>query len=314
MLMFSEMRNIYMYGIIDVGSNTVKLVIYQIKNGKLQAVLKQKYTAGLASYVDKNGNLDTDGLSVVVDCLKDIKHIVASLNLQEVFAFATASLRNIKNQRFVLEEIKRRCDMDLRVLSGEEEGLYDYYGAIQSLKIADGVLVDVGGGSTEIVECHNRKIMYAVSIPIGSLNLYNNFVKNILPTKHEIAEMRVFVKKRIMAELSKNVRDSATVCAVGGSARAFVKLAKKHFSDKIFDGYSPEYLREILDFAGNFPKKTANEILKVSPERIHTLLPGIIVIDTVAEICDCKNIVTSSYGVREGYLYSVLEQRGLLYE
>lgn len=303
-----------MYGVVDVGSNTIKLVIYRVANGKIRSVLSQKYVAGLAGYVTDQGSLSNEGVAAAVAALSDIKNIAEQIGLRELFPFATASLRNIINQAEVLREIEKTCGLQIRVLNGEEEGRYDYYGAVQTMKSESGILVDVGGGSTEVVRYHHKKIEHAVSIPIGSLNLYNRFVGDILPSGEEIKSLQREVGKEISAVLPKNTGRVKTLCAVGGTARSLCKLARKAYGQKELDVYPAEYLQKILFLAENSRKKLTSGILKVSPDRIHTLLPGTVVINTVAQLYGSREIVTVPYGVREGYLYSVLEKRGLLYE
>ena len=299
-----------LYGVIDIGSNTIRLVIYQVHDGQIRSVLNQKYVAGLVGYVDESDRMSREGIDVAVESLSQIKEVTEQIGLTEVFPFATASLRNIKNQREVVQEIYNQCGLSVQVLSGEEEGRYDYYGAIQSVPMENGILVDVGGGSTELVEYRRKEICHAVSVPIGSLNLYHRFVEEILPNKKEISAIKKEVKKQIIQGLSRKPETFTTLCAVGGSARSLQKLARKVYGDKALTTYPAEDLTKVLETAQEHPKKLVADVLKVSPDRIHTLLPGTIVIRTVAQLYQCQKVTTSAYGVREGYLYAILEKRG----
>ena len=101
------------------------------------------------------------------------------------------------------------------------------------------------------------------------------------------------------------------ICGVGGTARAANQLYLAAGGGT--EGYSPDFLRDVLAQAEANPRKLMRRILKLAPERVHTLITGIVVLSTAAELCGAKTIVTSSYGVREGYLENMLEKEGLLH-
>ena len=164
-----------LYCVIDIGSNTVRLVIYQLREGVLQPILNNKVAAGLASYVDKQNRMTPDGVRKLVSILRDFQQILSLLPDCQVFPFATASLRNIQNTDYVLQEIENLCGMRVRVLSGYEEAMLDYRGATRALDRSSGLMADIGGGSTELIFFKEGRVQAAESLPFGSLNLYRRF-------------------------------------------------------------------------------------------------------------------------------------------
>lgn len=298
-----------MYAVIDIGSNTIRLVIYKIENNQIKALLNKKSPAGLAGYVNKNRCLKKSGIRKAVSVLGEFREILEHMTIREVFPFATASLRNINNAPEVLDAIKKECGFDVRILSGEEEAVFDYYGALQAMEMDCGLLCDIGGGSTEIVTYRDHAIHTAVSLPIGSLNLYQNFVKSILPRKKELEALRQHVRKSLesLPDLKYPVTD---LCAIGGSARAALQMVRSAAREEDSLSYPPQRLEDFLTEAVEAPEEFARRLLKTAPERIHTFLPGAAVLLTVAEYYHIKRILTVPYGVREGYLYYLLEQRG----
>lgn len=298
-----------MYAVIDIGSNTIRLVIYKIENNQIKALLNKKSPAGLAGYVNKNRCLKKSGIRKAVSVLREFREILDHMTIREVFPFATASLRNINNAPEVLDAIKKECGFDVRILSGEEEAVFDYYGALQAMEMDCGLLCDIGGGSTEIVTYRDHAIHTAVSLPIGSLNLYQNFVKSILPRKKELEALRQHVRKALesLPDLKYPVTD---LCAIGGSARAALQMVRSAAREEDSLAYPPQRLEDFLTEAVEAPEEFARRLLKAAPERIHTFLPGAAVLLTVAEYYQIKRILTVPYGVREGYLYYLLEQRG----
>jgi exopolyphosphatase/guanosine-5'-triphosphate,3'-diphosphate pyrophosphatase len=234
--------------------------------------------------------------------------------VEEVFPFATASLRNIENTDEVLSAIRAESGFSIRVLSGTEEAVFDYYGAIHSVALESGLLVDIGGGSTELVFYQERQVVSTASLPIGSLNLYNRFVGGILPTQWEAAQIAAETLRQLQTiRLPEYPLSFQPICGVGGTARTIRKLLE---DQKVLTrgeaAYPCEALEVLLQQLTKDTRGIAKQVLKVEPERIHTLFPGAIILAGVAKHYGSYSVVTSKYGVREGYLYYLLEERGLL--
>ncbi|MFI3231130.1 MAG: hypothetical protein R3Y29_06245 [bacterium] len=345
-----------MYSVIDIGSNTVRLVGYQVQeDNNIQAVINKKYNVGLASYIiaenknnikDDNNPYNTylseEGIQKLTDTLLEFRDLLKYINLKEVYPFATASLRNISNSKEVLDLVKQKTDFDIELLSGEEEAIYDYFGMTRSLNNDTGIMVDIGGGSTELVFFKNKTTILEYSLPIGSLNLYNNFVQDIIPTPAEVVQIQKEVKrnlnlinipanikniKNINKELDIKLSDFNTICGVGGTARAVSKIINRKKKNKN-EGYLVSDINKLVDriladntnissntsISPSQNKKLVEQVLKICPDRIHTIMPGFIALDTIAKEYNVNNIVTSQYGVREGFLYAKLKQGGALNE
>ncbi|MGM9540796.1 Ppx/GppA phosphatase family protein, partial [Anaerovibrio sp.] len=155
-----------MYTIVDVGSNTIRMNVYDIKDDKLKILFTKKATAGLASFV-KDKRMSAAGVDRVVEVLEDFKETLNNLNIPEMHVFATASLRNVENSQEAVAEIERRTGLFVQVLSGREEAELDFLGAAREANVKKGLLVDIGGGSTELVAYKDGKILSAVSIAKG---------------------------------------------------------------------------------------------------------------------------------------------------
>ena len=304
-----------MYCVIDIGSNTIRLVIYRVEEGAIKPMLNNKVAAGLAGYVDKNRNLRPAGIEKAVSVLKEFRQVLDMLPECEVFPFATASLRNIDNTDEVLSAIRSECGFEVRVLSGKEEALYDYHGAVRAMQSKTGLLTDIGGGSTELVFYQNGMARVAESVPVGSLNLYDRFVEELLPQNKECRKMEKEVRQLLEKTVpSKGAYAAQPMCAVGGTARSTLELFRSFSgADESVQSYDRQFLSRILVMLEENPKKLIRRILKVAPDRVHTLIPGILILKTVAETYGSQSIVTSPSGVREGYLSDILEQRGILH-
>lgn len=290
------------YGIIDIGSNTIRLSIYRCEGEKVTRLLNKKTMAGLASYV-KNGEITKQGIKKACEVLNEYNEIIENLKIEKSFAFATASLRNVTNTDDAVLEIKEKTGFNVDVILGEDEGIYDFIGATKVMDVSDGILIDIGGGSTEIVVYENKKILKSYSMPVGSLSMYSKYVSGLLPTDEE----QMTIKSDVLCKLKEidGLKPNIIACGVGGTIRTVGKLQESIIKKDITGNViKREHLKKIIKKFNNSRKMFLNKILKVVPDRVHTVIPGLIILNVIVEFYDIEEIHISSYGVREGYLFS----------
>ena len=295
------------YGITDIGSNTIRFNIYDYKNGKSKHLISKKRTAGLISY-KKDGKLSKKGIGVLVSTLNKFKKHLRELEVDDTYYFATACLRNVDNTQDVLDIVKRETGIQIHVLTSEEEATLTF----EALKGKDldkdeGVLIDVGGGSSEITVFENNAPLEDVSLPIGSLLMYEEYVSLMFPTDEE----REAIRQRVVDEIAKSgieKYDQEIMFGVGGTVRAINKMLI-HLNLK--DGNSlmiPIRLLDILlEELKTNTKEDFDKVLQVKAERIHTLLPGLIIIKTIAEYFEVDYLHVTNHSIREGVLHSLIQ-------
>lgn len=298
-----------MYGVIDIGSNSIRLSLYKKTENSFKLMLNKKNMAGLAGYIDKSGNLNKKGIRKTISILNAYRQILENIEVEGIFVFATASLRNINNTEEALQIIREQTGFDIDLVSGEQEAIYDFVGATHFMDLDKGILVDIGGGSTELVFYSNGNIEKAISMPIGSLSLYTKFVKNIIPTKKELINMKEYIEEELLVVDSSD--KYAIICGVGGTIRGAYKL-----SNEIFDksaGNRTIEVDKLIQMRREFSderKYAVNKIIKIVPERIHTIIPGMTILECISEKYNSQSIIVSEYGIREGYLYTKLFLEG----
>ena len=298
-----------LYGIIDVGSNTIRLNIYSYNDQKVQSLLHKKTMAGLAGYVT-DGYLSENGIKIACHALNDYKNILLNFNINNICAFATASLRNIINTDEVVRNIFEKTGLSIDVIPGEEEAKLGYHGAAVHSSIDTGLFIDIGGGSTELVSFENRQITRAVSLPIGSLSMYSKHVKKLFPKKAEIEEIRQTVLQELH-KLGKNHHQKyKSICGVGGTIRAAKKLHDNLFPEQSDQPLQAEHIQTLLHYLHKADKKMLRRVLQTIPDRIHTIVPGLIILHLIAEHYGSQTITVSPFGVREGYLYTKVIKEG----
>ncbi len=296
------------YAIIDFGSNTIRLSIYEVNKDKpsdFVQILNKKTMAGLAGYLDDEGNLNDDGINKAIEILESYKKKIKNFNVVSSHIFATAIMRKAKNQKAICKQIKNATGFEMDILSGAEEAQLGFYGAMNTIDIKKGAQIDIGGASTELVVFDGTDILFATSLTLGSLSLYLDNVTGLIPTPAEMDRIR----KQVRAELEtipeiQNLTFNA-ISGVGGSVRAAGKIRDDWFKGSVGSKtfkVSMEEIDDIFDRAIYDPHHAMRKILQVVPDRVHTALPGIVCARTIADFFDAKSISISKYGVREGYL------------
>ncbi len=290
-----------MIGIIDIGSNTVRLNIYKIFEDRYQLLVDEKEMVGLANHIVNNEMMES-GVDAAVAILKHFVLISNNLNCQRIYAFATASLRNISNSSSVVDQISQRTQLYIDVLTGDQEAQLGFMGATQEVDVETGLLVDIGGGSTELVYFKDKQIIVSASIPIGSLTSYRDYVEDILPKTEELKALASDFKRALSMHIKTSI-DIDTIVSIGGTARATFKLM-----DELKCATSDEVQR-LLERLSNGSKTSLHELLKKVPDRIHTILPGMQLLWEVLKYFNSKEIFISHSGVREGYLLQQVLRR-----
>ncbi len=287
-------------GIIDLGSNTIRLSIYQCQEGQSHLLMNRKVTAGLADYVEK-GTLSPQGIQVACHTVKEYRRLMENLGFPNPHVFATASLRNVSNTQQAARRILEETGLTVDVLSGEEEAQLSFLGAV-GVGPEQGLLIDLGGGSTELVEYQGKEIRSSCSLNLGCLSLFSRNVASLLPSKEE----RRAIRSQVREQLDHHIPAPPTIahaCGVGGTARAACKAANLFF-DRPRDCrmLSAGELRRLLKRLKKPTRADLHLLLKTAPDRVHTLIPGMLVLDTIARTYGLEDITVSPWGVREGYL------------
>lgn len=299
------------FAVVDLGSNTIRMTLYDVQEqGGFQALFSEKRMAGLVNYI-RSGSLTREGIEVTCSVLRGFQRLLAQFGPVPVHVFATASLRNIRNTEEVLAAIRENTGLEVEVLSGELEARYGCIGAMLTCPLAGGAVFDIGGGSTEIVLLENGKIVSAQSLDIGSLNLYNRYVSELWPSRPEIDELTSAVRKKLR-KADPPKKPSPFICGTGGTARAVLKIANQYLekpeSNRLLTVAELDRTAAMLLDRKNTARKL---ILKNCPDRVHTILPGVIVMTTVTHKLCKEQLYISRYGVREGYLCQKLIKPGI---
>ena len=293
-------------GIIDIGSNTIRMAVYLIEGNHFEQLMKRKATVGLASYV-KEGVMQPEGIERAVETLLEYKRFLHCFKINRVAAFTTAALRNAKNSREAVAAIEERTGIKIQVISGEEEATFDFIGATHNLQNDSGLLIDIGGGSTEIVTYRDRQIQYKTSLPIGSLSFASKYVKDVLPTMQECMDMHGEAEATIAAASDFISISEAEIVGIGGTFKGACALNNELFNLPAANRrLETKNIRSII---GNFvsdlgmTQEMSITLMRSVPERLNTIIPGLIIASVLSRRFQSHWITYSDSGVREGYIY-----------
>ena len=294
------------YGITDIGSNTIRFNIYNHKNGKSKQLISKKKTAGLISY-KKNGKLRKKGIKVLVSTVKKFKKNLKELEVDKTYYFATACLRNVDNTEEVLDIVKNETGITIHVLTSEEEATLTFDALKgKDLDRDEGVLIDVGGGSSEITVFENNTPLDDVSLPVGSLLMYEEYVSLMFPNEEE----KEAIHQRVVEEIEKSgieKYDQEIMFGVGGTVRVINKmLIHLNLKDETSPLIPIHLLDTLLDELKTNTKEDFDKVLQVKAERIHTLIPGLIIIKTIAEYFEVEYLHIIHHSLKEGVLHSII--------
>lgn len=295
-----------LYGIIDIGSNTIRMAIYLIEGSHIEMLMKKKHTVGLAAYL-KGGVMQQQGIDKAVEILNEFQDFLRSFQITEVITFTTAALRNAENSAAAVGEIEQRTGLTIRVITGDEEAIFDFIGATRNLQEESGLLVDIGGGSTEIVNYQQRRIQHKISLRIGSLAFRTKYVQGILPTAGECLVMREQAEAAIQSAAAFNAVSELSMAGIGGTFKGAAALYNAMFNQPASNNrMEARRLKTIIATFQQDQGLTQDMsvmLMRTVADRINTIIPGLIIADVLARRFQIKIITYSDSGVREGYIY-----------
>ncbi len=297
-----------LYSIVDIGANSIRMNIYGEENGEYSIVKTARSMLGLAALVSERRMTD-EGIDGLIDVLKSYKELSDEEKADRFLCFATESLRAPENSAEVVSRIKEETGIEVEIISGIEEALYDFEAVKHRFDLTGrtGAVVDMGGGSTEIVAFSGESPKAVASLKLGCLAMYRYHVKNKDPDE---PYPRPFEQKKIMNYAGKLMRRhpelynvGGTAYLIGGTARAIAKLYCDIFDKKIHSVSSlgiQDFKR--IKMMTRADVEMHGELLRrVVGDRLKTIVPGILAYDEILTYLGTRRIIVCDCGVRDGF-------------
>ncbi|WP_412058629.1 exopolyphosphatase [Bartonella sp. DGB2] len=292
--------------VIDIGSNSVRLVVYECRSRVPKVLYNEKALCGLGKNLVKTTRLDEQAVAMALGTLKRFALLCRHLGALEIYTLATAAVREAQNGTDFITDVSAILGKEAIVLSGEEEALYSAYGVMSSFFRPCGIVGDLGGGSLELVDISRDTIGDGLTLPLGGLRL-KDMSLNDLNQAGEIAHQHL----KNLSLLSK--ASGQNFYAVGGTWRNLAKLhmATKDYPLPIMHGYEVngaemyKFLQKIRDYGLD----SLQSISSISKNRRQLLAYGAQVLEAILAYQKPEKLLFSGAGVREGFLFSQLSKK-----
>lgn len=290
-------------GIIDIGSNTVRLVVYSVESRLPIPMFNEKATCRLGAGLSDSGKLNPEGVTAAMQSIERFTVLAHAMEVSSLSMVATAAVRLASDGADFIAEIEQRCGVPVEVLSGEEEARLAAISIVHGIPDANGLLCDLGGGSLDMVSLTDGDPKEFGTLPLGHIMLHET-------SDGKFGKARKIINKAL-DEVSwlDDVRGK-TLYAVGGSIRALVKLYidQSKYPIHIVDGFSLRG-RVMQDFS-ELVARMSPESLKASPsipgKRLETFPMASLVLGELIERTRSKEVIFSGFGMREGKMISML--------
>lgn len=290
-------------GIIDIGSNSIRLVVYRGVSRTPPILFNEKIMAGLGRGVAATGRLSDEGIAAAEDAIARFAVLCNDMHVGRLRAVATAAVREAANAETFLDRIYQRCGVDVEVISGEAEARYAALGVLAGIPGADGVVGDLGGGSLELVRVAEGRTHERVSLPIGSLKL--DAVR-----KKGARQLSTFVRRALDKVAWAGAGKGKPFYMVGGSWRALAQLhmfLTEHPLPVVHQYVmAPETADRLVRAVTHMHPKTLKAVPNISTSRVPSLPGAAVLLRAVTSRLGSSRLVASAYGLREGLLFDSL--------
>ncbi|MBB6448856.1 exopolyphosphatase/guanosine-5'-triphosphate,3'-diphosphate pyrophosphatase [Geomicrobium halophilum] len=299
-------------GVIDLGSNSIRLVIYTVgKHRRYRSLFNLKVAARLSQYLDEETQLLTaKGFAVLEEIFSHFKAVLEAHQVQEVRAVATAAVRKAKNREQILSYVWEKTGIELQVLLGQEEAYYSYLATIHSIDIEDGLIFDMGGSSTEVAAMKSKRLTHAYSFPIGTLTLLQLWDENAVNASTKRIK-KLAAKMFSSQPWLKNMKVPAI--GVGGSVRQLAAVHQHRRNDPFLGLHQYEMtsaeLRDTYHYLRKIPLAKRGKVPSLSKDRADYIVPAGLFIAELLRHIQATSLIISQKGIRDGLLFESMRKK-----
>ncbi len=291
--------------IIDIGSNSVRLVIYEGLSRSPAVLFNEKVLCGLGQGVAQTGKLDEKASKRALVAIKRFNHLSTQVGVSDLHILATAAVREADNGTEFITNVEKICGAYVQLLSGDKEAYYAGLGASSGFYAPDGIVGDLGGGSMELISTSSKE-GDGLTTPLGGLRLQET-------SKGNISDARKIARKELSRVKLKWPGKNKCFYVIGGTWRSLARLHMFNVNyplDVVHD-YTVK-AKDYIEFCKRVAKQDLNDfkgIEEISKNRQNLLPYGAVALIETLEHLGAKEVTISATGLREGYLYSLLDEK-----
>jgi len=298
-------------GIIDIGSNSIRAVIYEVnESGAYRVIDEAKESARLSERLGSTDKISEEDVQYITAILLRFRRLCEVHRASRLRVAATAAIRNHPERDFIAAELRKRTGLDIEVLSGAEEARLGFLGMINSIDIQDGFLVDIGGGSTEVLLFRNRSVVRSVSFPFGAVNTMRRFGHKGDLTEDAAEQIRAMIAQAAKEEPWIAANSGLPLVGLGGTVRSLCKLdqRRKKYSLPITHHY-----RMTIEDSSYWADKLLGLTLQrrkriegLSKNRADIIVPGALIFHALLRLTGASHAIVSGAGLRDGIFFELL--------
>ncbi|MBA2390600.1 MAG: Ppx/GppA family phosphatase [Geodermatophilaceae bacterium] len=302
-------------GVLDVGSNTVHLLVVDAhRGGHPLPTHSEKTVLRLAEHLDSSGKLSKTGANTLVAAVAAARQSALDLHCDDLLAFATSAVRDARNSAAVLDRVRDEAGVDLQVLSGKDEACLTFLAVRRWFGWSAGrlVVIDIGGGSLELASGIDEVPDVAISLPLGAGRLTREHLSGDPPGRTDVQALRSYVGEqlaRVSQELlAAGVPDRAV--ATSKTLRSLARLtgaAPSKEGMRVARHLGLPGLRQVIGFISRIAAGDLAELEGVSPARAHQLLAGAVVAEAAMEALGLPDVEICPWALREGIILRRLD-------
>ncbi|MBI4849429.1 MAG: Ppx/GppA family phosphatase [Nitrospirae bacterium] len=311
---------------IDIGTNTCRLLIANVhfdpkkKTYCIKELFSDRIIARLGEGLHKNKRLNKQAMTRGLKALRKFSDTLSEYNVTEISAVATSALREAKNRNDFLAKVKEASGLDIKIISGEEEARITALGMLTDFAIPKAaLLVDIGGGSTELIFAKNGKHLSVHSLNLGVVNLAGRYMKDDPPSQEDLIKMDSHISRKIRSNVNTYLKlidhHSKLKTAFIGTAGTITALAAitkkvKKFEHKKIHGtrITREKVKNIFNNISAVTSKERAKYLPFEPSRLDIIVPGTLILLKLMETFDFREITVSNHGLKEGILIELYKK------
>ncbi|WP_337034503.1 Ppx/GppA phosphatase family protein [Paenibacillus illinoisensis] len=298
-------------GIIDIGSNSIRLVIYELDHeGAYRIIHEDKYAARLSNVVEEDGQILRHSLEQAITVLQQFKATCDAFQTKVIRAAATAAIRNARNAAQIIGWLEEETGLEIECASGDQEAYYGFLGVIQSIDLQDGYVVDIGGGSTEVTVFRDRKRLHSISLPIGAVNSHARYGGEDSWSEANVAALCNDVIQALKDQDWVRQHPGLPLIGLGGTMRTLAKIEQKRTQYSLPVTHHYEISASAMEnLAKSLPYLTSGQRKKVpglAKDRADIIVPGVLILRTVFDILQGDRYVVSGAGLRDGILRDLM--------
>lgn len=300
--------------IVDLGSNSVRMTINEIRPDKtFREISRFKEDSRLSEGMGSEKTLQPAAIQRTLTALRHFKARYENLPHLTVKAITTAAVRQASNKDEFLERAEREVGLHFDVLSGDDEAYYDYLGVMNRLRIDDGLMLDIGGASLEMVDIRAGKEANLISIPFGAVNLSEQFHLGDKIDAADFFEATIFLRQRLKDIWWLQEAKTKPFVLLGGANRSLARMSRRQqqvLHVEQIHGYQLA-TQEVFRLFSDLLSKTRAQRQQISglePDRADIIVGGILPLVLLLQMLDSDRVIFSESGVREGIINAYLNQ------